>query len=264
MKSKKWAKKIILFVIAFLLLFPLVVTLIYSFFTEWMDILPKGFTMRSYQELFSDSLFWASMLRTVIIAIVPIVLCTVIILLAMYVVILYLPGIEKIIQIFCTIPYALQGVILPISIIALYANAPEPFSNRLFMLVSTYCIVVLPYIYQGIRNNLYAIQAPKLIEAAQMLGASRFYAFFRIIVPNIMSGVTVSAMLAMAIVFGDFTVINTMAGNYFQTSQIYLFAAMKQSSQKASAIIIILFVVTLLISASVFLMNKNQGKRKDS
>lgn len=264
MKSKKWAKKLILFVIAFFLLFPLVVTLIYSFFTEWMDILPKGFTMRSYQELFSDSLFWASMLRTVIIAIVPIVLCTVIILLAMYVVILYLPRIEKIIQIFCTIPYALQGVILPISIIALYANAPEPFSNRFFMLISTYCIVVLPYIYQGIRNNLYAIQAPKLIEAAQMLGASRFYAFFRIIVPNIMSGVTVSAMLAMAIVFGDFTVINTMAGNYFQTSQIYLFAAMKQSSQKASAIIIILFVVTLLISSSVFLMNKNQGKRKDS
>lgn len=264
MKSKNWLKKIILFVIAFFLLFPLVVTLIYSFFTEWMDILPKGFTMRSYQELFADSLFWSAMVRTVIIAIVPIVLCTIIILLAMYVVILYLPRIEKMIQILCTIPYALQGVILPISIIALYANAPEPFSNRLFMLVSTYCIVVLPYIYQGIRNNLYAIQAPKLIEAAQMLGASRFYAFFRIIVPNIMSGITVSAMLAMAIVFGDFTVINTMAGNYFQTSQIYLFAAMKQSSQKASAIIIILFVVTLLISVSVFLMNKNQGKRKES
>lgn len=263
MKIKNLSQKIILFLIGFFLMFPLVVTFIYSFFTEWMDVLPKGFTLRGYGELFGDGLFWASMLRTVIISIVPIVLCTIIILLAMYVVVIYLPGVEKILQIFCTIPYALQGVILPISIIALYANAPEPFSNRIFMLVSTYCIVVLPYIYQGIRNNLYGIQASKLIEAAQMLGASRFYAFFRIVVPNIMNGVTVSAMLAMAIVFGDFTIINTMAGNYFPTSQMYLFAAMKQSSQKASAVIIILFLVTLLISGSVFLLNKDHSKRKD-
>src|SRR5699024_11731256 len=56
-------------------------------------------------------------------------------------------------------------------------------------------------VYQGIRNNLNGVGAPRLIEAAQMLGASKFYAFFRVVIPNIMSGVTISVMLAMAIVF---------------------------------------------------------------
>lgn len=63
--------------------------------------------------------------------------------------------------------------------------------NRIFMLTSTYCIVVLPYVYQGIRNNLNGMNASRLIEAAQMLGAGRFYAFFHIVVPNIISGVMV-------------------------------------------------------------------------
>ena len=97
----------------------------------------------------------------------------------------------------------------------------------MFMLVATYMVVILPYVYQGIRNNLNGVGAPRLIEAAQMLGASKFYAFFRVVIPNIMSGVTISAMLAMAIVFGDFVIINTLAGGQFMTAQMYLYDVMK-------------------------------------
>lgn len=124
--------------------------------------------------------------------------------------------------------------------------APEPFCNRVFMLVCTYCIVVLPYIYQGVRNNLNAVHAPRLLEAAQMLGAGKFYTFWKIILPNIVNGIMVSAMLALAIVFGDFVIVNTLAGNYFPTGQMYLYAVMKQSGQKASAVIVLLFFVSLL------------------
>ena len=60
------------------------------------------------------------------------------------------------------------------------------------------------YVYQGVRNNLDAVSAPRLLEAAQMLGAGKFYAFWRIILPNITNGIMVSVMLAMSIVFGDF------------------------------------------------------------
>lgn len=260
MKSKNAGQKILLFIIGIYLLFPLFITFVYSIFTEWSGILPSGLTFQNYLQLLSSSEFWISLLRSVLISIVPIVICTFIILLAMYTVILYLPGFDKIMKILCTIPYAIQGVVLPISVLSLYADAPAPFSNRIFMLVSTYCIVVLPYMYQGIRNSLFAIQAPKLVEAAQMLGASRFYAFFRIIVPNVIGGVKVSAMLSLAIVFGDFTIINTLAGNYYPTAQMYMYEIMKKSGQKTSAIIILLFLVTLLISSSVFI-NKKRGDK---
>ena len=70
----------------------------------------------------------------------------------------------------------------------------------------------------------------------------------------------VSAMLALAIVFGDFVIVNTLAGNYFPTGQMYLYAVMKQSGQKASAVIVLLFLVTLLISLAVFNLQKNKKK----
>ncbi|WP_287493248.1 ABC transporter permease, partial [Sellimonas sp.] len=211
-KKKKTGSMVVLIIVALYLLIPLVLTFLYSLFTEWISILPNGFTLNAYVELFQDSYFWQSIVRTLLISILPIAICTLVVLLAMYVVVVYVPALDKVMKMICTIPYAIQGVILPISVLGLYAGAPEPFSNRVFMLVCTYCIVVLPYVYQGVRNNLDAVSAPRLLEAAQMLGAGKFYAFWRIILPNITNGIMVSVMLAMSIVFGDFVIINTLAG----------------------------------------------------
>ena len=111
--NKKSAKLAIVVIIAYLLI-PLVMTLIYSLFEEWIDVLPKRFTLTAYVEIFSDPVFWLSVGRTVLISIVPILLCTIIVLLAMYVTYIYRPEWDKYVQILCTIPYAVQGVILPI------------------------------------------------------------------------------------------------------------------------------------------------------
>ena len=261
-KSHVGAKAAIVVIIVYLML-PLVMTLIYSLFREWLDILPQGFTLGAYGELFTDPLFWAALGRTVVISILPVILCTVFVLLAMYVVVVYHPGWDKMIQILCTIPYAIQGVILPICVLSLYTGAPDPFSYRMFMLVATYMVVILPYVYQGIRNNLNGVGAPRLIEAAQMLGASKFYAFFRVVIPNIMGGVTISVMLAMAIVFGDFVIINTLAGGHYMTAQMYLYDVMKKSGQRTCAVIVILFLVTLIISACAFFLQSRGKNRKD-
>ena len=259
-KRKKVGSSLILWVIAIYLLFPLLLTLLYSLFKEWITILPDGFSVNAYLELLQDNYFWQCMGRTLLISVGPILICTVVVLMAMYVTVVYLPWLDKIMKIVCTVPYAIQGVILPISVLGLYANAPEPFSNRVFMLICTYCIVVLPYIYQGVKNNLNAVHAPRLLEAAQMLGVGKFYTFWKIILPNIMNGIMVSAMLALAIVFGDFVIVNTLAGNYFPTGQIYLYAVMKQSGQKTSAVIVLLFALTLMISLAVFGLQKEKRK----
>lgn len=262
-KKKNIGAKAAIVVIIVYLMLPLAMTLIYSLFQEWIDVVPSGFTGSAYGELFSDPIFWESVGRTVLISVIPILLCTVFVLLAMYVVVVYHPEWDRLIQILCTIPYAIQGVILPICVLSLYSSAPEPFGNRMFMLVATYMVVILPYVYQGIRNNLNGVGAPRLIEAAQMLGASKFYAFFRVVIPNIMSGVTISVMLAMAIVFGDFVIINTLAGGHYMTAQMYLYDVMKKSGQRTCAVIVILFLVTLIISACAFFMQSRGKDRKD-
>jgi putative spermidine/putrescine transport system permease protein len=250
---------IAMFAISIYLIVPIVLTFVYSISTEWNHVLPQGITFRYYIQILTDQRFLLSLLRTIAMAITPVMICTITVLLAMYAILVYMPRLDKYMQMIATVPYAVQGVILAISVLSIYADAPLPFSNRAFMLVATYSIVILPYIYQGIRNSFFSVNAGSLMEAAQILGASKFNAYFKVVVPNIVTGIIISAMLSSAIIFGDFVVVNIIGGNYFETSQMYLYKAMFQSGQLASAIIVVIFLVTLLLSAGVYyLKNRNR------
>jgi putative spermidine/putrescine transport system permease protein len=260
--GKRKMNLLIMVVLCAYLILPLALTFFYSVFQQWTDILPNGLTFRYYGELLRDPGFYPPILRTLLISTGPVLLCSVLIILAMYVVVVYHPGLQKVMQIVCTVPYTLQGVILAISILSLYSGMPLPFSDRIVMLVCTYCVVVLPYIYRGIQNSLNAINARQLIEAATLLGCKPLAAYLRVVVPNLASGITVSAMLSVSLLFGDFVVVNIIGGSYYPTAQMYLYKMMFRSGQQTSAMIVMLFALTLLISAAVLIIQ--QGRKKSA
>lgn len=257
------AGKVFLGIVSAYLLIPFVATLIYSLFVEWTDILPSGFTLRNYQELFTNSVFWASIGRTLVLCLVSVVITIVLILLAMYVVVAINRKVAPVMQFLCMIPYALQGVILSIGIISLYTGTGTILSNRMVMLFGAYTILVLPYIYQGIRNALNSIDAGMLIQAAEMLGCGRFRAYVQVVLPNILSGILVSSLLAESIIFGDFVLANNIAGTNYQNIQVFLQANMDVSSGLSSAIVVVIFVVVALVTGVVLKLQgaaQNNGK----
>lgn len=257
------AGRIFLGAVALYLLIPFAVTLVYSLFVEWTDILPSGFTLRNYVELFSNTTFWMSIGRTLILCIVSVIITIVLILAAMYVVVAVNRKLAGVMQFLCMIPYALQGVILSIGIISLYTGTGTILSNRLFMLFGAYTILVLPYIYQGIRNALNSIDAEMLIQAAEMLGCGRFRAYVQVVLPNILSGILVSSLLAESIIFGDFVLANNIAGTNYQNIQVFLQANMDVSSGLSSAIVVVIFVVVALVTA-VVLKLQNSSIQKET
>ncbi len=260
-KTDKGSTIVILLIIIYLLI-PLVVSIIYSMFSNWTGIVPKGFTLQTYATLFQDHEFLASLGRTILIAIAPIALTIVLVLLALFVTVIYFPRLEKYVQIICMIPYTIQGVILSVSILSLYVANPTFLSNRIIMLIGAYCIIILPYIYQGIRNGMRAVNMPVLLEAAEMLGASRIYAFFRVIVPNILSAIVVSSLLAVGIIFGDYVLVRNLASSAWPNVQIYLYQAMKSDSMKSSAVFVVIMAVTFLIAAIVLYLQSREKKGK--
>lgn len=260
--KKRWLSTLVIILIAVFLLLPIFVTFIYSIAGNWSDIIPKGVTLEHYSELFSSSDFIVAIGRTLILCVVPICVMTLVILLALYNVIIYYPKLEKYLQILCMIPYAIQGVILSVSILSLYTGAPVFFSNRIFMLNGAYCIVILPYMYQGIRNSMNAVNMPMLLEAAEILGSSKLSAFFRVIIPNILSGITTSALLSFGIIFGDYVLINNIVGNSFSNVQIYLYWQMRTSSTKGSAVFMIIFLVTLMVTGLVLFFKNKEGSQR--
>lgn len=259
-KKTSLAAKIALVLIALYLLVPFVATFVYSLFTEWTTILPHGFTLRNYVDLFSDSEFWLAIGRTLILCAVSVVITIVLLLLAMYPVTVMNRKLGRYMQFICMIPYALQGVILSISIISIYAGIDGLLSNRMIMLFGAYSILVLPYIYQGLRNSLNAIDAKTLIQAAEVLGCGPFRAYVQVILPNIFSGILVSSLLAESIVFGDFVLANNIAGNNYTNVSVYLNENMYTSSGLASAIVVIIFAVVFLVTGLMLKLQKKESK----
>ena len=248
MKKKSAGSVAIMLLVMIYLLIPLVISIIYSVFHKWTGVIPEGFTLHNYVDLFTDSNFLASVGRSIAMSIIPIIVTIVIVLLALFVTAIYFPKLEKYVQIICMIPYTIQGVILSVSILSLY--------------VGSGCIVILPYIYQGIRNGMRAVNMPTLIEAAEMLGASKIYAFFRVVVPNILSAIIVSSLLAVGIIFGDYVLIRNLAGTSAPNMQIFLYQTMKSDSTKASAVFVVIMFVTFVITAIVLFMKSREAKGK--
>lgn len=255
MKRKRKSKAlpyVILTLTCVFLLIPFVATLAYSFVVGWSKLVPDGWTVRYWIQAFTEPDLWPSILRGVIISIPPILICNVVVILALYTSVVYYPKLEKYIQTVCMIPNSLKGVTIAIPVLALYAGTPTIFSNRMVMLVCIYCICILPFVYQGIRNNLHGINVRQLLEAAEILGAGKLYAFGRIILPNMLSGILVSSLLSLSIVFGDFAIIRIIAGNKYETIQMLLYNSRLVVLQYQCVIVIIMFAATFLISQVVF------------
>ena len=134
---------------------------------------------------------------------------------------------------------------------------------HIFLLVGAYCIIILPYTYRGLKNTIGALNVRCVIEAAQVLGCSKIHAFFAIVIPQMKRGIISTMMLAFTMLFADFVVVNMIAGSAFRTAGIYLYQTMSKSGQLSSAIIVILFVTTLIISTlTLIIQNKAVTKRR--
>lgn len=258
-RKKKKLPYVILILAVIFLMVPFVATLVYSFTVGWTKLLPSGWTLKYWIQAFTEPDIWPAIGRGVLISLPPILICNIVVILALYAAVVYYPQLEKVIQAVCMLPNSLKGVVIAIPVLSLYAGTNTIFSNRMVMLVCIYCISILPFVYQGIRNNLHGINVRQLLEAAEILGAGKLYAFCRIILPSMLSGILVSSLLSLSAVFGDFTILKIIVGNRYETIQMLLYNSRLIVLQYQCVIVIIMFVATWLISQVVF---KLQNRKK--
>lgn len=238
---------------------PLITTLIYSFTLNWTRILPRGFTFKYYIQILSDKRFILAVLRSIAISIIPVCMTSLFVVLALYTALVYSPKLERILEMISMVPYTINGVVLATAVLATYAGSGTIFSNRLVMLICIYCVGGLPITFRAIRNNMYAVNLKQLIEAAEILGAGRLYAFARIVVPCMVSGIMVSMLMCMAGIFGDYATVRIIAGSFYETAQLYLYATRNQPIQVSSVVLVVMMIITLSVSLSaLYLQMRDQ------
>lgn len=264
MKSNKLFHGSVATIVMIYLFIPLIATFLYSIATDWYrTILPEGYTLAWYQELFTDPRFLQALQRTLLVCLIAICISIGVMVPTIFIVTVYFSRWERVLQGLVMLPYAIPGVVAAVGLIKLYSSGPIVLSGSIWILVGAYFVIVLPYMYQGIRNSMRTIDAIRLVEAAELLGASRMQAFWKVIFPNILTGIIVSTLLSFSTLFGEFVLANLLVGGHYETMQIYLIRRMEESGHLTSAIVVTYFILLFALSGAVMRLGKSskEGSR---
>ncbi|MFJ7696587.1 ABC transporter permease [Lysinibacillus fusiformis] len=253
MKKRGLADLFFLLLVGYLIL-PVLATMLYAFASKWnKTILPEGFTLKWFFTLFQDSDFIQAFGRSVLLTGGAVSIALLVIVPAIFVIVLYFPTYEKWIQMAVVMVYSFPGIILAVGLIRVYSQIGIPM---IFVVLGAYVVGILPYIYQGTRNSLRNIDARQLLDAAQLLGASKRQAFTKILLPTVYPGLFAGALLSFSVLFGEFVLINLVVGSRFETVQIYLMKKLSTSGHIASAVVFIYIVLMGLLTFVIAIVTK--------
>lgn len=257
---KSIVKHLSLMFICLYLAVPLLATFLYSISTDWSrSILPEGITFKWYGELFTNNDFLHSMINSLILVGGVTIAAVIIMVPAIYGIVLYFPKLERFIKWAIIGVYTMPGIISSVGLLKAYANSSIPM---VFIVAGAYLVSILPFMYQGIRNNMRNINVVQLVEAAEILGATKMQAFQKIILPNILPGVIVSALLSFSLLFGEFVMINILLGSNFKTVQIFLMENLQKNGHLSSAIVACYFILLAVVTFIILKLTMHKGVKK--
>src|SRR5947199_977682 len=260
--------KLMLTLVMLYLLIPLGATLWFGLYTG------KSIDFSIYQRIFADPDFSQTIITSLELAFGATILAVVLVTPTAYWVQLRIPGARPLLDFLSLVPFAMPAIVLAVGLLQEYSGSSGPLINILSLglvpvlsndlnivntpplLVCSYVIIALPFVYRPIDNSLRAINTTVLTEAAYSLGSSWWRAFLTVILPNIWPGVISAALLTFSTVMGEFT-IATLFNIY--TFPIYLNGVGQNDPHKAASLAILSFIFTLICVLGIILLVRGRS-----
>ena len=245
------------------LFLPILGTLVYSLSTKWTNtLLPQGLTLKWYLEIFQNEMFLNAVGKSFWICLISLFFIGIVLVPTVFVTTYYFKKIEKMMELLVLICFAVPGAVSVVGLIKLYSNEPFRLVGTTYILVGVYFVLAYPFVYRGIKNSLDGLNIKELVESANILGASTKVAFFKVIVPNISKGLSVSMLLTFSMLFGEFLLVNMLVGGKFQTVQMYINSIKSgYSGHYSSALVVVYFMILLMLTGSAFYIGEKNNRR---
>ncbi|WMJ23656.1 ABC transporter permease [Paludicola sp. MB14-C6] len=261
---KKLGKNIYLGLCFLFLYAPIVVLIVFSFNESKSRAHFTGFTLKWYQELFSNTLIMKSLWNTLIIAILASVIATLLGTIAAIGINNMKKGMKTTVMNITYLPVINPEIITGISLMLLFVFISDLFGIELgfiTVLIShiTFC---LPYVILNVLPKLRQMDI-HLYEAAIDLGCNPLKAFMKVVIPEILPGITSGFLMAFTFSLDDFVITYFTSGSSFQTLPvtIYSMTRMKVNPQ-INALSTIMFLIVLALLLLMNIKNSRQTKLK--
>ena len=170
---------------------------------------------------------------------------------------LKLPKLRRPIELICLIPLAIPGIVLVVGVASIYRWISIHITESPLMLAAVYSMLVLPYTYRSLSAALNSVDIHTLAEASRTLGASTYRMLFGVVFPTIRAGVMSGAVIAIALVLGEYTISSILN---FSTMQVEISLIGQTDGFIAVAISLasLVFVFLLLVVIPTTVNHKNE------
>ncbi|MDX2816895.1 ABC transporter permease subunit [Streptomyces sp. PA03-5A] len=241
-------------------LVPLAASVIFT-----VDVPGQGITFDAYGQILGAEGFTSSLLLSLELGAATIAVVLLLMVPAMVALRLSAPRLRPVVEVVCSLPL----VVPPIALVAGVSNVlrwgPEHLATTpLFqtfvaiqnpsfpvVLVLTYVVMALPFVYRALDAGLRAVDVRTLVEAARSCGADWPRALVRVVLPNLRGALLNASFLTLALVLGEFTVAQLLGFQPFAVWIVTVSGSQAQLSVAVSVLSLLVTWVLLLILAAV-------------
>jgi spermidine/putrescine transport system permease protein len=254
---------LLFFVLPFLIL-------IYASLKEYQyGVQLKGISFLNYTYLFDGSLFYSTLITSLIVstgATVLIVICSIFIVVLLF---------------NCRNGKAKSGFIYLMATTCILGVIPRTFANSFFLpgveaggllkTVSLYTIggILLTYfcVYAPLASLILIAFRDKInndfINVSRELGANKWQVQMQVILPMMKRGIVITSLLTFLLTIGDVTIIDIIGGSKYYTTPLYIIDRIKiddWGTASAAAMVMISLVIFLLTISIIYLLkDENDG-----
>lgn len=262
---KKTASNIYVGLIMLFLYAPMLVMIVLSFNGTASTSVMDGFSFKWYQELLRDDVALKAVSNTLILAVssalISVVLGT---MAAVGIHAMKKKWVKNAVLTVTNIPMMNPEIVTGVSMMLLFVFVGSFVSSKDALgfptLLIAHITFNLPYVILSVLPKLR--QTDKhLSEAAQDLGCTPVSAFFKVVLPNISSGIITGLIMAFTLSLDDFIISYFVTGPKFQTLPIVIFSMTKKKVKPDMYALSTLIFVTVLVL--LILMNVMQARAEN-
>ena len=241
------------------LLLPIVLLMVGSLGNSWTNtLLPTGFSLRWYHELWLDTSFRKAFVTSLVVAFSACAINTVLALPLAYS--LYHRSGRAgswAARLVSAMPVAVPTITLGFGYVMVFNTDWLPWLGSLPLLIAAHTIYTLPYLTNTLLTDLKHLQLNALEDAAATLGASPWAQFSGVVVPNLRHSLLSGLVMVAALSVGEFGLSNLLTSFQFRTYPVVLLQAFYGATGFACAATVIL----LLLAATSALVSSRLGRK---
>jgi len=235
-----WWRGIVLVLTGAFFLVPLYAALRFS-----LETFSGGFTISAFRVIPSQEGFTAALNLSIHLAVVTTLITLGLMVPTSVYVHLRLPRLRRVFDGITIVPIVIPPVVLIVGVLQV---APTFLKSTSYLLAFEYAILAMPFVYRSLDAGLRAIDLQTLVEASRSLGGRWGSTLWRVIVPNLRTGLLSATVLTVALVLGEFTMASL---DLYQTVPVWIYNFAQDDGHVSTAVSLLALVVTWLVLLAI-------------